>query len=248
MKGPTSIYDGPLVLVNATHPFIAPAPDDLVSLTPESGICLRHEAAKALTRLLAALDCNGAILPVSGYRSNDEQRHLYEASLRDNGVDFTRRFVAAPGTSEHETGLAIDLALNQPPIDPICPSFPYEGICQQFRALAPRYGFIERYPADKEALTGIAHEPWHFRYVGTPHARLIHLQGFCLEEYLSWLHRYTPDRPLRVGQNHLPDVLIGFLLPTDAERLSGRWQSSTCRISGTGSDGYIVTFSEASHD
>ena len=61
---------------------------------------------------------------------------------------------------------------------------PYEGICQRFRELAPLYGFIERYPANKEAVTGIAHEPWHFRYVGRPHAQRMTDLGLTLEEYL----------------------------------------------------------------
>lgn len=70
-------------------------------------------------------------------------------------------------------------------VDFIRPDFPYEGISQRFRELAPAYGFIERYPAGKERVTGIAHEPWHFRYVGTSHAKSMARQGLCLEEYLA---------------------------------------------------------------
>ena len=84
----------------------------------------------------------------------------------ENGEEFTNQFVARPGHSEHQTGLAIDLGLKQPDIDFLRPYFPYKGICQTFRELSTDYGFIERYPAGKEAITGIAHEPWHFRYVG----------------------------------------------------------------------------------
>lgn len=64
--------------------------------------------------------------------------------LQENGTEFTAKFVAMPGHSEHQTGLAIDLGLRQPDIDFIRPAFPYEGICQKFRELAPAFGFIER--------------------------------------------------------------------------------------------------------
>ena len=84
-----------------------------------------------------------------------------------------------------ETGLAIDLALNAPDIDFICPEFPRTGICRKFRELAPYYGFIERYQKAKEPITGISEEPWHFRYVGTPHSVVIAENGLSLEEYIE---------------------------------------------------------------
>ena len=125
------------------------------------------------------------IVPVSGWRSWEEQQTIYTQSLRENGPVFTAKFVAMPGHSEHQTGLAIDLGLLQPEIDFIRPAFPYEGICQKFRELAPAYGFLERYPEGKEHITGIAHEPWHFRYVGTPYSEEIARTGLTLEEYLA---------------------------------------------------------------
>ena len=92
--------------------------------------------------------------------------------------------MALPGHSEHQTGLAIDLGLRGPEIDFIRPDFPYEGVCQRFRERAADFGFVERYPAGKEAVIGIAHEPWHFRYVGPSHAREMVHRGLVLEEYL----------------------------------------------------------------
>ena len=79
--------------------------------------------------------------------------------------------------SEHQTGLAIDLGLASEEIDVIRPNFPYSGVCAAFRKQAADYGFILRYPAGKEAVTGIAYEPWHFRYVGVPHARFMLNRG-----------------------------------------------------------------------
>ena len=177
-----------LFLVIRTHRIYG-QPDDLVSVSdayPE--IMLRRAAHQALEQLLQAAGCGGQIVPVSGYRTQREQEEIYESSLAENGPDFTAKYVALPGCSEHQTGLAIDLALKQARIDFIRPHFPYDGICGMFRALAPAYGFIERYPAGKEAITGIAHEPWHFRYVGCPHAGIMKVQNLTLEEYVECRH------------------------------------------------------------
>lgn len=173
-----------LILVNRKHP-ICDEPDDLVSVSyayPE--IKLRWAAQTSLTNLLDAIGCADQIIPISGYRTQQEQIEIYESSLLENGLVFTKKYVALPGCSEHQTGLAIDLALNQGNIDFICPDFPYDGICGEFRKQAPKYGFIERYPKGKEAITSIAHEPWHFRYVGCPHAEIITTMNLTLEEYI----------------------------------------------------------------
>lgn len=175
-----------LILVNRQHPCPAIAPQDLTAAHPGfPNVLLEREAAQPLSRLMEKLGGWGPIVPVSGWRSFAEQQKIYTDSLRDNGRGFTKQFVALPGHSEHQAGLAIELGLEGPDLDFIRPAFPYEGICQRFRELAPAYGFIQRYPAGKEAVTGIAHEPWHFRYVGTPHAESIARQGLTLEEYLA---------------------------------------------------------------
>lgn len=175
-----------LILVNRQHPYTMSVRQNLTPVLPAfPRILLEREAAHALSRLMEKLGGWGDILPVSGWRSFDEQEKIYLDSLRDNGREFTRQFVALPGHSEHQTGLAIDLGLRGESVDFIRPDFPYDGICQRFRELAPAYGFIERYPAGKEGVTGIAHEPWHFRYVGAPHAESMARQGLCLEEYLA---------------------------------------------------------------
>lgn len=175
-----------LVLVNLAHAFPPDTAPDLVPVHPDyPQLLLEREAVEALSRLMERLDGWRSIVPVSGWRSMEEQTQIYNDSLAENGLAFTQKYVALPGHSEHQTGLAIDLGLKGESIDFIRPDFPYEGICQTFRELAPAYGFIERYPAGKEAVTGIAHEPWHFRYVGIPHAENMARLGLTLEEYLS---------------------------------------------------------------
>lgn len=173
----------PLVLVNARHACPEEGPD--LAAVGGSPVLLEREAARALEALMETLDGWRSIVPVSGWRSFQEQEDIYQDSLREHGPEFTRKYVALPGHSEHQTGLAIDLGLRGPELDFICPAFPYEGICQRFRARAADFGFVERYPAGKETVTGIAHEPWHFRYVGPAHAQEMVRRGLVLEEYLT---------------------------------------------------------------
>lgn len=160
-------------------------------LLPVGGtdVLMERQAACALERLMERIDGWRAIVPVSGWRSGAGQKQIWEDCLRENGLEFTKTYVALPGHSEHESGLAIDLGLKKDEIDFIRPDFPYDGICGIFRELAPDYGFIERYPKGKEAVTGIGYEPWHFRYVGTPHARILTEAGLVLEEYVARLSR-----------------------------------------------------------
>lgn len=173
----------PLVLVNARHACPEEVPD-LVAVG-DSPVLLERETARALEALMAELDGWRSIVPVSGWRSFQEQEDIYQSSLAEYGRSFTQKYVALPGHSEHQTGLAIDLGLKGPELDFIRPAFPYEGICQTFRERAADFGFVERYPAGKETIIGIAHEPWHFRYVGQVHARELVRRGLVLEEYLT---------------------------------------------------------------
>lgn len=212
------------------------------------------------------------IVGVSGYRSREEQIAIFEDSLKENGRIFTETYVAFPDHSEHQTGLAIDLAENKPEIDFIRPDFPYEGICQQFRQKAASYGFIERYPKEKQEITGIGQEPWHFRYVGVPHAEIMKKQDMVLEEYTEWLKQFVwNEKPLK-WESHGKKYLIGYVkskgsttkvkLPENAERnsailLDERNEKSmvlkadknsngekihNLEISGNNMDGFVITY------
>lgn len=240
------IRTGNLILVSARHPLgEAKAPGLVPALPGFEDILLAPQAAKALLLLTEDLGCQGQIVPVSGWRSPGQQRQIYEDSLAENGPEFTRQFVALPGCSEHQTGLAIDLGLSSPRIDFIRPDFPYRGICQAFREKAPSYGFIQRYRAEWEPVTGIAHEPWHFRYVGRPHACLMTHLGLSLEEYLDFLTGYPLGSPPLLCQSggawaslsYLP--LSALAEPLTQQQLAGR--SSSLEISGDNKMGFILT-------
>ena len=136
------LHHGDLVLVNAKHPlrrsemqdpYLQPLYDALQDMIPADmsfpDILMKREAANALKLIIEKISAGDSIIPVSGYRSPEEQGDIYMASLKDNGEDFTRQYVAMPEHSEHQTGLAIDLGVNKNKMDFICPDFPYDGIC-----------------------------------------------------------------------------------------------------------------------
>ena len=230
------IYSGSLILVNAEHPLRDGRRPPLAPAAPGSAVLLETRASAMLTGALERLGAVGEIVPVSGWRSRAEQQRIWDGSMAENGEDFTRKYVAIPGCSEHQTGLAIDLALRSDSIDFIRPDFPYDGVCGRFRAIAADYGFIERYPAGKEKITGIAAEPWHFRYVGRPHARLMRDMGLTLEEYVELLRGYPyPGRLLSAAGGGY-DAFVGFSRSYTPQEHRAPYQ-----VSGNNVDGYILT-------
>lgn len=232
---------GPLVLVNAGHPLHPDSPPLLTPAFPGfPDILLERQAAAALEACVRAVGGQDEIVPVSGWRSRSEQQQIWDSSLAEKGDAFTRQYVALPGCSEHQTGLAIDLGKKAPEIDFICPDFPEEGICGAFRRAAPRYGFIQRYQAGKEEYTGIAAEPWHFRYVGVPHALLMTQYGLCLEEYLLFLRDAPHTITLEDGRSARILFVPSSVSETELELPEGR-----CQISGDNCGGLILTVWEA---
>jgi D-alanyl-D-alanine carboxypeptidase len=135
-----------------------------ISLTRET-----FEAANSMFKQAQSDGVKGFTI-TSGYRTEEKQQELYE-----NDTDGT---AAMPGASEHETGLAFDVTTRYD-------SGEFDDT-EQFLWLSEHcwdFGFILRYPKDKEDITGIPYEPWHYRYVGVEIAKEIHENGWTLEEY-----------------------------------------------------------------
>lgn len=231
------VWQGPLVLVNHENALKAGWETDLIAVDERyPDILLERRAARLLSACIAGIHGAGGIIPVSGWRSRTEQQRIWDDTLRENGAAFTRQYVARPGCSEHQTGLAIDLGKAKSEIDFIRPDFPYSGLCQTFRNAALRYGFIERYPQGKEAVTGISHEPWHFRYVGAPHAQIMHENGLCLEEYTDLIRRQGACCVLGNGR-----TARVFHVPCTGGHTKCTLPDSCCQISGNNVDGFVVT-------
>ncbi|WP_106767491.1 D-alanyl-D-alanine carboxypeptidase family protein [Paenibacillus faecalis] len=243
------IHRGHLILVNREH-HIQLTQQEL-DLLPVKGIQASEEfkrnmylervCLQQLTALLHKCQALDKIAAVSGYRSSTEQRQLYEDSLRENGEVFTSNYVARPNESEHQTGLAVDVGESSDEIDFIRPSFPDRGACKIFKQLAADYGFIQRYKEGKEHITNIANEPWHFRYVGFPHAVIIEQLDLCLEEYICFLKQY------RFGQEHLyfkhgSDMIEIYYVPArDSATIIPVTNRKRYNLSGTNEGGFIVT-------
>ena len=148
---------------------------------------LAVSAAKGVEALFARGKEEGIYLcGVSGYRSYERQEELYQKKLREQPKENegSVHWIAPPGASEHQTGLALDVS---------CQAVDYQlderfGETREGRWLkrcAPLYGFILRYPQDRQAATGVVFEPWHWRYVGRDNALAIRASGLSLEEYLA---------------------------------------------------------------
>lgn len=148
------------------------------------GMQLRREAAEALTRMFEAaeLEAGHKLYVKSAYRSWQTQNTMYQARLerygRDDGV------VAAPGTSDHQTGLGVDV-LNHAwtQREGMTPAFGQEPEARWMEENCARFGFILRYLPEKQDVTGIIYEPWHLRYVGETVAQYIMQQRLALEEF-----------------------------------------------------------------
>ncbi len=241
------IYKGNLILVNANYPIVENIANKNISLIPFDirypDILMEYRAATVLSHLVSDLNGSDDIVPVSGYRPLREQEQIYTESLRENGEEFTKKYVALPNHSEHQTGLAIDLAKRQDDIDFICPEFPYHGIYNEFRKEIPRYGFIERYQKEKEDITGISHEPWHFRYVGYPHSQIIYEMGICLEEYIEEIKKYSLDSKGLVVERDKQKIEIFYvpILNSKEQMTVFLPDNSLYQISGNNVDGCIIT-------
>lgn len=237
-------YTGNLILVNETFPLIQfPKVENMAAVREtQPAIFINEEAANLLQVLLSNIHCKNEIIAVSGFRTQEEQQEIWDNSYRENGADFTKKFVAMPGHSEHQTGLAIDLAANKENIDFICPEFPYTGIFQKFREKAPNYGFVERYTSPKESITGIGAEPWHFRYVGYPHSIIMTRKELALEEYIQFLKMNTDFHTPYVYHSSGTHIAIYYMALNSEKNVKiDVPETNPYMISGTNEGGVIVS-------
>lgn len=230
------IHKGHLILINPQYSYH----NNEIQLINEQNVLLEKKTATLLQYVLNHIDKYQEIALVSGYRTLEEQTKLYKQSIAKNGEEFTRKYVALPHHSEHQTGLAIDLALASDDIDFIRPSFSNHSLCDKFKEEALQYGFIERYPQEKETITSIAQEPWHFRYVGIPHAAYMSEHHLCLEEYIEFIKEYRICQPLYYTfQNRLFFI---FYVPMTKDSITLSLKDKyVYQISGNNIDGFIVT-------
>ncbi len=185
-------YSGALLLVNAQHPL----PEDFYpnNLTDIYGnlsnrpfalaradISLRADVLDALVKMLGTAEREGKknYLLLSGFRDYAKQTSLFEAAEPQGDYLDTQ----PPGASEHQTGLAADFCKQSVDMRGFLDTSEGAWVLNH----AASYGFVLRFEQGKSEFTGVIYEPWHFRYVGTPHAQIMVYKGYCLEEYIRWL-------------------------------------------------------------
>ena len=159
----------------------------------QNGYEMDARVAPAMQEMIDAAAADGVdLLVCSAYRSIEKQQSLFDTSVQnymaqgmteEEATARTATETAIPGTSEHQTGLAADIVT--PTHQTLDPEFADTEAGQWLSEHAYEYGFVLRYPADKQDVTGIIYESWHYRFVGKTHAKLMKESGLCLEEYLQ---------------------------------------------------------------
>ncbi len=185
-NGGTAQKDWHLTLVNKWHPIDADYTIETTELS--NGQLVDSRIYPSLQEMFDDMRSEG-VYPIvaSGYRTAQKQQEVYDSKVAEyiaNGyseadaITETDKWVAAPGTSEHQLGLGVDINADG------VHSYGYQ-VYEWLAENAYRYGFIYRYQEDKVDVTGVANEPWHYRYVGAEVAADIQQRGICLEEYLD---------------------------------------------------------------
>lgn len=143
---------------------------------------MRKEAAEAFEKLIEAASNEGFILNAcSAYRSYAYQTDLFNRGAASNGEEYADRYWTRPGYSEHQSGLAVDIRMDNDcsDLDAVRNNSHYDWLLENMHM----YGFILRYPDDKEDKTKIAPESWHLRYVGQDLATYLYKNNLALDEY-----------------------------------------------------------------
>ena len=180
-------------LVNATNPLPEGYEPPLAEIPKQGGRQFDARALDALKQMLADGNAQGLSLMVcSAYRSVARQDELFSSMQQDymaqgkseqEAYRITATIRAPHGCSEHSSGLAADIVtMDYQTLDS---GFAKTDAAKWLAAHCAEYGFILRYPPDKQEATGIIYEPWHFRYVGVENAQKIKDSGLCLEEYIE---------------------------------------------------------------
>lgn len=150
---------------------------------------MQKKAAQAIENLFAAaLEDDCALYAISGYRSYERQKEIFQNNIIFRGKKHTLKYSAAPGTSEHQTGLSMDVSSKSINYK-LSTSFAYSSEGKWLADNAYKFGFIIRYPKNQIDLTGYAYEPWHIRYVGEDLAAYLYTKDITLDEY----YNYTPS-------------------------------------------------------
>ena len=213
---------------------------------------LQENALRAAIKLFDGINSEGitGLRAVSGYRPFSYQSQLYNAKVNYFANDFdletakekASEIVAVPGTSEHQTGLVIDFSCLEllKTSDPLVEEFKNSPEGKWLYENAWKYGFTLRYLPEKKDITGIISEPWHFRYVGIPHAEYMNNNNLSLEEYIEYLKKieqitFEDYHGNKYQINYVQKEEYGILLGDEFDI------EKVIAVSGSTKDEYIIT-------
>jgi len=249
---PSEIHRGYLLLVNPDHSYTIPDDPDIVNIREAQTTTFRiqnerdmlaHSIIPPLDDMMSAfINASGVrnVAVISAFRTLDSQQRILNSYISRMGRREALRWAALPGHSEHHTGLALDFGVMT---GNTRNTFTGTGSTAWFRRNSHNYGFILRYQQSKTHITQTAYEPWHYRYVGVPHATIMYQKDFCLEEYIDFIREYSFEEPFEFEHNGI-EYLIYFT--TDVEiKLP---LNSEYEISGNNIDGFIITAVLLPHD
>jgi D-alanyl-D-alanine carboxypeptidase len=169
-------------LVNRENPLCESfVPAELVTYE-DAQMCPAVRDAYIQMKEAMAADGVTGIKIVSGYRSYEKQRQIFQRKLRSVGCyEKAAEVVQPPGCSEHQLGLALDVTVD----GALSQDFANTEVGIWLAENCHAFGFIIRYPKGKSYVTDVVYEPWHLRFVGLPHSSNMYFQKLTLEEYLS---------------------------------------------------------------
>ncbi|MDD5952064.1 MAG: M15 family metallopeptidase [Oscillospiraceae bacterium] len=250
-KTKADLSQGSLVLVNNDTVWPFPKMDSLVNVYDNAvtayslsgtDLLLQKEVMTPLNDMMTnfrRITGFSQVMLSEGYRSEATQAAVYQQAQSLYG-DNADEIAAKPGRSEYHTGYAIGFSLYTD--DGVVMDFSSAEECDWLLRNCDRYGFIQRYPEGKESITGYAAQPYHFRYVGKPHAYLMRLKQYCLEEYLEYVSHYPYDgNHIQVTDNENQKYEIYYVPAGDETTAVPVPEDRPYTISGDNQGGFIVT-------
>ncbi|NLZ45143.1 MAG: M15 family metallopeptidase [Clostridiales bacterium] len=253
------LYSGDLLLINSEFAYKSGTPSEMESSydyrvdtdgnrimsIKDSSVTAKKVVLQNLNRMLSDLrkakDISDVML-VSGYRTEEYQKTLYDNNLASTGLDYSTT-IEIPGHSEHHSGYAVDFQLDQTNYPIFSGTGDYSWVVDN----CYKYGFILRYQSDKSGITGIDNESWHYRYVGVPHAQIIYNDKLCLEEYITHIKQYTREKPYYLNSDDGTRYAIYYVAKNEGDStnvdipLFDNGAEYDYSISGNNCDGFIVT-------
>ena len=247
-------FTGDLILVNNDYQYFSTGEEDLISISEKNdeegrtsfaafdySYLILNSVYEPMAKMIDDfydIYNNDTLIIYGSYRTNSFQQELYDQFTATED-DEDAPIVAKPGYSEHETGYAFDFS------ESVNYDYQGDGDFRWINENCYKYGFIVRYPKNKEDITEFRYEPWHFRYVGIPHAAYMMKNDLCLEEYIDLLrssHSYESEH-LEITDDSGEEYEVYFYPSDDANETTDVPVPTGYKydISGNNVDGFIIT-------